>query len=942
MNKIDLKGCWKFCLDREMVGVEKRYYQGTFDDTILLPATVATAQKVTPSMDRIIGYLTNPYQYEGYTWFQKIVNISKSKAKEYFLILERTRVSHLWVDDTYIGSNNSLCTSHQYRITPYVKEQSKLTIMIDNTSYPVKGGHMTSCDTQTNWNGITGEIYIKEVGKSYFADIKVYPDSIKKQISVKVNLQGSDTSQVVVWVSKEETSFERHIYSMKEGENTFVYSLGDKAKTWSEHFPVLYQLNLELQLENHMISDVEHVSFGLREFKTSEKYFEINGIRTFLRGKHDGLIFPMTGHAPTDLESWLKVLGIAKQYGINHYRFHTCCPPKAAFEAADILGIYMEPELPFWGTVTTPGEEGHEEDGQLYLIEEGFRILDEFGNHPSFVMMSLGNELWGNQERLNQILKGYKQYDSRHLYTQGSNNFQFAPCILENEDFYCGVRFSKDRLFRGSYAMCDAPQGHIQTLAPNLKYNYNQIIRPDTLSKEFIGEGEVTIQYGTGTKTVKVDVAKEMIPYIPVVSHEIGQYAMYPDFTEIDKYTGVLKARYLEEFKERVKVKGLTSMTDHFFRASGRFAAECYKAELETALKSEELAGFQLLDLQDFTGQGTALVGILNSFMENKGVISLKEWQQFCSDAVLLGELEKFTFTSGETMSLGVKFAVFCAESFVNPILKLTIHDGQDLFIIEESYTQKAYFNGVYDLGKFTVTMPDCVSPKKLRIELSLVGTKIDNSYEVWLYPEFAGDINIDKLIKNDTMKVHMMKGSIIVTRNLSKAILSLEQGQKVLYYPDNLDESNSIEGTYCTDFWCYPMFRSISESMGKPVPIGTHGLYIEQNHNIFDYFPTKSYTTAQWYDMISNSRALILDEGDPSPIIWTIDNFERNHKLGNLLELKVNDGKLVICTFRLFELKDSAPASWFQHSILQYMSSDKFQPNTEITAKKLKKIFGE
>ena len=73
-----------------------------------------------------------------------------------------------------------------------------------------------------------------------------------------------------------------------------------------------------------------------------------------LRGKHDGLIFPKTGYAPTDVNEWLRVLGIAKSYGINHYRFHTCCPPDAAFTAADLLGIYMEPELPFWGTIALP------------------------------------------------------------------------------------------------------------------------------------------------------------------------------------------------------------------------------------------------------------------------------------------------------------------------------------------------------------------------------------------------------------------------------------------------------------------------------------------------------------------------------------------------------------------------------------------------------------
>ena len=75
-------------------------------------------------------------------------------------------------------------------------------------------------------------------------------------------------------------------------------------------------------------------------------------------------------------------------------------------------------------------------------------------------------------------------------------------------------------------------------------------------------------------------------------------------------------------FKERLEEKGLIDKVDMYFKASGKLAAECYKGELETAFRSNELAGFQLLDLQDFSGQGTALVGILDAFMDNKGIRS--------------------------------------------------------------------------------------------------------------------------------------------------------------------------------------------------------------------------------------------------------------------------------------------------------------------------------
>lgn len=936
MKKIDLKGTWGFCLDQDKKGIKDNYYKITFEDKIDLPSTVSTAKKGIPSEVENTGYLTDPYQFEGYTWYTKTVEFPDVKGKEFFLVLERTRISHLWIDDTYIGSNNSLCTSHRYHLTPYVNQKHKITIMIDNTSYPVAGGHMTSWDTQTNWNGITGEIYIEECNEVYLSGVKVYPDAYSRLINVKATLNVPDVTftkdllhyKLIATISSSNSQkvFKKVEYPLQDGENSFTYHFEDDetVETWSEHTPILYDLHLEL-IENETKIENYRFSFGLRDFKAVGKYFEINGIRTFLRGKHDGLIFPMTGHAPTDVNSWFNVLSTAKQYGMNHYRFHTCCPPEAAFIAADMLGIYMEPELPFWGTVTEEGEENHNEKAQQYLIEEGFRILDEFGNHPSFVMMSLGNELWGSKNRLNQILGGYRNYDTRHLYTQGSNNFQFMPCILENEDFFCGVRFSKDRLFRGSYAMCDAPQGHIQNMPPDTTYNYDQLIRPTNVLGEVATGGEVTIQYGTGTKTVKMDASNELIPEVPVVSHEVGQYAMFPDFTEISKYTGVLKARNFEVFKRRLKDKGMSSMADAFFKASGRLAADCYKSEIETALRSNELAGFQILDIQDFSGQGTALVGILDAFMENKGLISDNEWRQFCSDTVLLAELSSMIVTSRDIINIGIKLAVFQPEAIVDPKVEIHILDGKELLISEDRITKGEYFSGVYNLNGFDIRMPEVTSPKKLNVQVSITGTDINNNYDIWIYP------NIMSMEENE---------DIVITSSIAEACLKLKQGKKVLLYPDNLNDTNSIEGTYCTDFWCYPMFRSISESMGKPVPIGTLGLLIDKDHPIFNSFPTEYYTTAQWYDIVSNSRALIMDGNTVDPLVWTIDNFERNHKLGNMIELKVEEGKLLICTSNLRNLKDSYPAKWLEYSILRYMSSKEFEPETGVSIEDLSSLF--
>ena len=279
----------------------------------------------------------------------------------------------------------------------------------------------------------------------------------------------------------------------------------------------------------------------------------INGRQTFLRGKHDGLVFPQTGYMPTDVDSWLKFFETLSEYGINHVRYHTCCPPDAAFEAADILGIYLQPELPFWGTV--PDEFGAE---HKFLREEGWRMLREFGHHPSFVMMSMGNELWGSKERLNELIAGYKAEFPDKMYAGGSNNFQFVPCVLEQEDFFSGVRLGRDRLIRGSYAMCDAPQGHIQTERPNSVHSYDPLIDEAAAlgGTQVIDEnGEIMIQYGTEMKKVKAESWDNISVHVPVISHEVGQYAVFPDFDEIKDYTGPVRHEAYAAYKKVLRMR---------------------------------------------------------------------------------------------------------------------------------------------------------------------------------------------------------------------------------------------------------------------------------------------------------------------------------------------------------------------------------------------------
>lgn len=971
IKNISLAGTWQFAMDRDKTGIERKLFKKLPEDTISLPGTISMAKKGTPSDVREIGSLTDPYLFEGYAWYAKEISLSDEDLdKDIFLHLERTRMTKVWVNDTLIGEYDSLNTPHDYRLTDAIPgREFRLTILVSNVDYPTKGGHLTSPDTQTNWNGIIGEISLQVYDRLYIKNLKTFPNIKDNTVRVTFTTHnGTDstgrqkiTAEAFLTdingdtgVSSPRASFDID-FPAGDGTGELIYTLGDDASHWSEYTPVVYRL--ELSLEDSGEKAV--TTFGLRDFSTTESEFLINGKPTFLRGKHDGLIFPMTGAVPTTVEEWLHVMKISRSYGINHYRFHTCCPPEAAFTAADYLGIYMEPQLPFWGTMTAPGDKDHNEEEQNYLIAEGYRMMDAFGNHASYCMMSLGNELWGSKERIAEIIRDYKAVDRRHLYTQGSNNFQHTPVLLPEDDFYVGVRFSKNRLIRGSYGMCDAPLGHIQWDAPSTVHNYDeQIIPTNAEVSDADGSEEIEIQYGTGVKKVRAAQGEgALIPHIPVVTHEIGQFAVYPNFREIDKYTGVLKARNFEIMRENLDKKGMLDQADDFFYTSGKLSVQCYKEELEAAARSKLVAGYQILDIQDFSGQGTALVGILDAFMDSKGHVTPEEWAGYCSDGILLAQFETYVHTAGESFDAAMALRYYNPEKLTGKKLhwvltntvadtmntgaaavgpaSLGISNGDDGILAEGDVDIPDGAFGLVQLGSVNIPLPESSDARAYTLTLTVDGTPMRNVYELYAYPR-QSKTNLSVMSNIQISGEHLF-----ITQDFSEARALLSQGKRVLYMPNEVKES--LEGFYCTDFWCYPMFRDICEWMKKPVAVGTMGLLMQEDHPALKEFPTHKYASPQWYHIVSNSDCAILDDATEKsyrPIVQMVDNFERNHKLGILFEGRVGDGKLLICTSRLSDIADRPEVKQFTKSILDYAASDAFAPQEELDMEKLRKVF--
>lgn len=910
--RIDLQGTWDFRLDSLNKGIEEKWYTADFSDSVEFPGTTDTNKKgiLNTKMDETT-HLSRIYSYVGKAWYRKTVNIPVDwKGKIISLTLERTKPTIVWVDGKEVGANDNVSTRQVYDLTSYLSPGShQITIMVDNgESVPPQvttSSHAYTESTQTNWNGIIGEMYLEAANPLHIKDIQVYPDVKDKSVLVKVKLSNSDKKQVKlvleaeVWNTDKKHKAEKQSYDLDLSEDEFEikYKLGDNALLWSEFHPALYKL--AVTLEGEEIYDSQIVNFGLRDFKTKGTQFAINDNIIFLRGKHDACVFPLTGHVAMDVDAWRKYFQIAKEYGINHYRFHSWCPPKACFEAADIEGIYLQPELPFWGTMD-------KNDNRLvtFLTKEGINIQNEYGNHASFVMFALGNELFGDQEVMDSLVNTFRKIDNRHLYAYGANNHLGYKGQLPGEDFLVTCRIGGewgDNPFntqvRGSFSFADAYDGgYINHTYPNSVMDFSGAITGCT---------------------------------VPVISHETGQFQVYPDYNEIKKYTGVLQPRNFEVFKQRLTDAGMLDQADNFFKASGKWAVQLYKADIEMDLRTPGFGGFQLLDLQDYPGQGSAFVGILDAFMDNKGLVTPEEWREFCSPVVPLFITDKFCWTNTETLKGGIKIANYSEKALVDKKLhwSLITESGQE--ISKGQLDIKAGQTGLIDLGTIEAGLSSLTKAQKVLLKLEILGTAIRNTYPLWIYPS--------------TVYTEVPEDITVTNKLDANAINKLKSGGSVLWFPDKKQyEKSTVGGLFQTDYWNYRMFKTISENAKKPVSPGTLGILTDPKHPLFNDFPTDFHTNWQWFPTIKNSYPLIMDKmpAGYKPIVQVIDNVERNHRLGLIFEFQVEKGKLLVCMSDLNAAMDKPEARQLYHSILNYMKSDTFKPTFKISLNSLNELF--
>jgi hypothetical protein len=870
-------------------------------------------------------FLTPEKHYVGYAWYRRSVYVPKSwKDQRITLFLERPHIeTTVYVNGKEVGHQMSLSTPHRYDVTRYVKrgKRNEIAICVYNGIENVCVGqdsHSVTDQTQGNWNGITGRIELQAQWKKLnIKGVSVKVDSTKITLPGRwVGGEHIEGEKVQMPVGRVTVSLENHTDGLKffplydydvtctlrettgakagkvlmtrrmeaQGDQLSAdFPLGHDIKMWDEHHPNLYQLTITAG------EDKFDMLVGFRQVDIKGRQMYINGYPIFLRGTVENCCFPETGYPPTDEESWMKIFMKCKEYGLNHVRFHSYCPPEAAFFAADRVGIYLQPEGPSWPNHGVRLRRGQKIDE--YLLEESKRIIDEYGYHPSFVMMAAGNEPAGDWVTYcNDWVKKMHKYDPTKVY--------------------CGASVG------GGWAWDDGSEYHVKGGARGLEWERQAPSSDD----DYYSGIEFPRNYKSQTPNQS-----------PIIAHEQGQWCAFPDFKEISQYKGAYKARNFEIFRDLLSDNGMESMAEKFLMASGKLQVLCYKYEIERNLRTKDYAGFQLLSLNDYSGQGTALVGPLNVHWGEKGYCNAEDWRQFCSRVVLLARFPRFVYTSNETLRVPLQIYNALWSDIVQSTISYSIIDEQQHVWHEGMFRRDTIRLGKEcELGVVEWKLDAVKAPTKLTLWAHF-GKDIKNCWDFWVYPE-------EREVMSDKGEVMSDKGEVMSADSLDAEALQVlnDGGTVLLTAAGRVTLGSDVVQHYLPVFW--------NTSWFKMRPPHTTGAYIEKTHPLFKHgFPTDDWSNLNWWELLNKAQVMNLMElpKDYQSPIQPIDTWHISRKLGMLVEAKVLNGKLLMTTMDISsDLEHRIVARQMRHAILDYMQSSDFNPSLVLDVQTIRHFY--
>lgn len=698
---LDLSGTWRFQTDPMGFGMTpgSELYLSRLAETISLPGTMDEGGKGLPNAARYVDRLSRKFEYCGAAWYQRELTVPEAwKGKQLVLNLERCHwETTVYVDGKRIGAEERLSTPHRFNLTEALTPGlHTLTVCVDNRlKYPMdQWNHGTTEYTQTNWNGMVGDLKIDVYDPARITALRTYPDLQQRAVRLKIDLdnatgkarKGRLQLELREKGGQKTVATAAHEVELGKGQQTWngTLALGKEMKLWDEFSPFLYEIKATLTTDS--TTDERTVRFGMREVERGAHHVRLNGRDIHLRGALDCCVFPRTGYPAMQPDEWRRIFSTIKEYGMNHVRFHSWCPPEAAFEVADEVGIYLQAELPMW--IKDVGKYPARRD---FFEKELYAVLEEYGNHPSFLLMCNGNENEGDFAVLEDLVQKGQRHDNRHLYSAST-----ARTHVKSDEFY------------------------VSHVSP---------------------KGGITVYEGIPSTDWDKDATSDID--CPVIAHETGQRCMYPNFKEMSKYTGVLQPRNFEVFRERLTRNGMLHQADDFFRATGAHTVLQYKEVNESLLRTRKSGGFQLLGLSDFPGQGSAYVGILDAFWESKGLVTPEKFRESCAPTVLLARMPKRTYNNNENFEVRLEVYHYGQQPIRKGKLEWTLVSETGETVGKGSIKTSAIPCATVDsLGAICVPLGAVKKAEKLTLHARL--DNYHNEWNIWVYPsdlsETSGD----------------------------------------------------------------------------------------------------------------------------------------------------------------------------------------------------------
>ena len=890
MNAFDLSGTWR-CETGE--GCAPAQLPGTLDTNGIGHADLTAApwhpdenvNDALASQDVIATRLTRRHTYEGAAVFTRALSFVPPAGKRVFLFCERTRRLSLRVNGQEVPPflPASLSTPVLFELTGLLTGRDELALTCDNR-YPgwphddIVFSSAATDETQTNWNGVIGELSLRVEEPVFIHALRAYPRGDALDVWLEISADRAFQTDVTV-ISD---ALAAPVSITAQGGPGFSsvalrgLPLRADVRRWDEGEGNLYALSASLG------GVAKTVSFGVRTFCAQNGRFVLNGRPLFLRGETNCAVFPETGHPPTDVASWRHILAVYQSYGVNCVRFHSHCPPEAAFIAADETGMLMQPELSHWN----PRNAFSSPESRAYYRAELEGVLCMLANHPSFVMLTLGNELHMNEDGqafADSLLALARSIDPTRLYAAGSNNHYGAKGPNPADDFYAACCCRAHALRATSSPMT----GWLNERCPDLRTDYAPAMR-----------------------------AIRAVSDQPVLSFEVGQYEVLPDFDELAAFRGVTRPDNLRLIRSRVEAASLLPRWRTYVEATGELALRCYRAEVEAALRTEGLSGLFLLGLQDFPGQGTALVGMMDSHLSPKpyAFAQPERFARFFTAVLPLVLLPRLTYTAGETLAADVRVANYGRQALGGvPVWTL---EGGGVSLRGTLPYARAACGAATDLGSISVPLDGIKKAARLTLTVSLCGH--ENSYDLWVYPDEPA-VCPERVYECRTLD--------------ARALQVLQRGGRVFLAPDSTQEAlpHSIRGQFSTDFWSVGTF---------PAQAGGMGLLIDAAHPVFASFPTDAHTDFQWWPMASR-RAVILPEAlrGLRPIVTLMDSYAYLRPMAQLLECRCGGGRLLFSSLGLHHLTQYPEARALLFSIYRYMGSEAFAPAQEAPVEEIRTI---